>query len=120
MNNWGKRKSDPSNDISTKTWINHFENLLNDDNAYHLTAQGEQKTFEPILDGRITLKELKDALHNLKGGKAPGPDEIIGEYLKIFGQIFEDMLLKLVNVIFFRAYIPIWVGPKFFETHLQK
>ena len=106
MNNWGKRKLDPSNDISTKTWINHFENLLNDDNAYPRTVQGEQKTFEPILDGRITPKELEDALNNLKGGKAPGPDEIIGEYLKMFGQIFEDILLKLINVIFSQHIYP--------------
>ena len=54
----------------------------------------------------ITLKELRDAIGNLKSGKAAGPDEINGEYLKIFGQTFEGILLKLVNIIFSKHIYP--------------
>ena len=106
MNNWGKKKIDPTDNISPEKWINHFETLLNDKNDNHPDIGRGYRTFEPILDSTISLKELRDALKCLKGGKAPGPDEIIGEYLKIFGQIFEHILLKLVNVIFSEHIYP--------------
>ena len=57
MNNWGIKKTDPSGDISTKTWINYFSNLLNDEKACPIEEHGEQKTFEPFLDSMV-LKEL--------------------------------------------------------------
>ena len=106
MNNWGKKKTDPSNDINTKSWIDHFENLLNDRNARPADVHGERRSFEHTLDSMITPKELQDAQSNLKGGKAPGPDEIIGECIKKFGQTFEDILLKLVNIIFSEHIYP--------------
>ena len=106
MNNWGEKKRDPSDDISTKSWINYFEKLLNYENTSATDVREELRTFEPILDSRITQKELRDALCKLKCGKSPGPDEILGEYLKNFGQSFEDVLLKLVNVIFSNNIYP--------------
>ena len=33
MNNWGKNKIDPTDNISAEKWINHFETLLNDKKA---------------------------------------------------------------------------------------
>ena len=59
-----------------------------------------------FLDSMITLKELREAIGNLKGGKAAGPDEVIGEYLKNVGLAFEDILLKLVNLIFSNHIYP--------------
>ena len=106
MNNWGKKKTDPSDKITPETWISHFKTLLNDGNANTPTIGEGHRTFEPVLDSRISVKELRDALNNVKGGKAPGPDEIIGEYLKIFGQTFEHILLKLVNTIFSNHIYP--------------
>ena len=44
-------------------------------------------TFEPSLDGIITKNELEDALTKMKCKKSPGPDGILTEYLKIFGDI---------------------------------
>ena len=106
MNNWGKKITDPTDKISPDTWISHFETLLNDNNANPPDIGEGHRTFEPILDSIICLKELRDALNNLKIGKAPGPDEIIGEYLKLFGQTFEHILLKLINVIFSEQIYP--------------
>ena len=106
MNNWGNQRTDPSDKISPENWISHFETLLNDKNANHPSFDEEYTTFNPTLDSRISLKELQDALNNLKAGKAPGPDEIIGEYLKIFGQTFEHILLKLVNKMFSNHIYP--------------
>ena len=107
MNNWGEKKTDPCDDIDVKTWVSYFEKLLNDKNSHHVVdVLGGRRTFEPILDSMITLKELRDAIGNLKSGKAAGPDEINGEYLKIFGQTFEGILLKLVNIIFSKHIYP--------------
>ena len=107
MNNWGKEKTDPTDDISTESWIKYFKNLLNDSRKASTDgAHSGPGTFEPVLDSRIKLKELQDALGSLKSGKAPGPDEILGEYLKLFGQTFEDILLRLVNVIFIEQIYP--------------
>ena len=63
-------------------------------------------TFEPILDGKIEIKEIRDAVNQLKKGKAAGPDKILGEYLKIFAQIHEITFLKLVNLIFSEQIYP--------------
>ena len=70
MNNWGKKKTDPSNDINTKSWIDHLENLLNDRNARPADVHGERRSVEPTLDSMITPKGLQDALSNLKGGES--------------------------------------------------
>ena len=106
MNNWGKKKMDPTEDINPETWMKHFEKLLNDKNAEVINIDRGHMTFEPTLDSRISLRELRVALSNLKRGKTPGPDEIIGEYLMIFGKTFEDLLLKLLNVIFTEHIYP--------------
>ena len=90
--------------------MKHFEELLNDRNAGFANIDRGQATFEATLDSRISLRELRDALSNLKRGKTPGPDEIIGEYLMIFGKTFENILLKLLNVIF-TEHITHQIGP---------
>ena len=58
------------------------------------------KTFEPVLYGIITAQELRVGLQALNAGKAPGQDEILSEYLKTFGNTYEEILLKIVNKIF--------------------
>ena len=52
------------------------------------------------------MQELREALASLKAGKAPGPDGILGEYLKIFGHAFEHILLKLIRIIFSEHLYP--------------
>ena len=63
-------------------------------------------TFDLSLDSTISMQEMREGLQSLKGGKAHGPDEIIGEYLKIFGNTFEHILLRLFNVIFSEHIYP--------------
>ena len=86
MNNLGKEKTNLSDNVTTEEWIRHFEHLLNDKKAPTLNIQKGHISFDPNLDGRIELKELREALNQLKRGKAAGPDKIIGEYLKIFAR----------------------------------
>ena len=111
MNNWGKEKSDLCDNVTTKEWIRHFENLLNDKNSPKLHIEEGDRTFNPILDRKIDLKELRQALNQLKRGKAAGPDKIIGEYLKIFAHVHENIFLNLVNIIFSEQLYPSqWVS----------
>ena len=120
MNNWGKEKTELSDNVATKDWITHFENLLNDKNAHTLNIEEGNMTFDPILDGKIELKELQTAINQLKKGKSAGPDQIIGEYLKSFAHVHESTLLKLVNVIFSeRLYPSQWV-PNFLKPIYKK
>ena len=108
MNNWGKTQTDTADNIASDKWVRHFEGLLNDKNFTKTSSrmQTNGNTFDPTLDGRISEKELKEGLAQLKVGKAPGPDEILGEYLKIFGHSFEDILLKLIRIIFAEHIYP--------------
>ena len=108
MNNWGKNQTDPADNITIDKWVRHFEGLLNDKTTTKTSShtQTNGNTFDPILDGRISYKELKEGLAQLKVGKAPGPDEILGEYLKIFGNSFGSILLKLIRFIFAEHIYP--------------
>ena len=108
MNNWGKTRADPAENIGTDKWVRHFEGLLNDKNVTKTSpdTQTNVNTFDPVLDGRISDKELREGLTQLKAGKSPGPDDILGEYLKVFGHSFESILLKLIRLIFAEHIYP--------------
>ena len=108
MNNWGKKQIDPADSIPTDKWINHFEKLLNEKKLTknNINTNTEINTFDPILDSRISDKELQEALSELKVGKAPGPDDILGEYIKVFGNLFGSILLKLIKHIFAEHIYP--------------
>ena len=107
MNNWGKSKSDPSDSIAPDRWIKHFSKLLNStkNRSSHPTLS-TSASFEPTLDRMISLKEMHDALSDLKPGKAPGPDGVLLEYLLVFAETFGQMLLKLLNKIFSEHIYP--------------
>ena len=47
MNNWGSKRTDPSDKISQENWISHFETLLNDKNANLPSIYEEYTTFNP-------------------------------------------------------------------------
>ena len=66
MNNWGKEKTNLSDNVTTEEWIRHFEHLLNDKKAQTLSIQKGHISFDLNLDGRIELKELREALNQLK------------------------------------------------------
>ena len=109
MNGWGKDKCYPADNITTMVWNEHFKRLLNKQNN---TPSDEQKgndtfpTFDPTLDGRITILELRETLKELKSGKAPGPDGVLVEYLKLFGKKYENILHKIINNLFTSSIYP--------------
>ena len=81
MNNWGKEKTDETDQISPSTWKEYFTKLLNDTNEGNNSVNDETTpnfipTFQPILDRQISMAELRKALLLLKNHKAAGCDRI--------------------------------------------
>ena len=113
MNNWGIEKTDRTDSITPFKWHNFYKDLLNNSSSSNnLDKQSVEENknvdpiFEPVLDGRIKISELREALSELKTRKSPGPDAILAEYLKIFGEMYEDILLKIVRIMFSRHIYP--------------
>ena len=92
MNTWGNEKSDDTDQIKPDKWNEYFKNLLNkpaevDPNNHqkeHVTCTLNTPTFNPILGGLITQKELRDALTKLQINKAPGSAKHLEKLLKEF------------------------------------
>ena len=123
MNNWGKDKTDETDNITPSNWHKYFKTLLNRTNPTKeatSTQTAERmndvdtpsliyESFNPILDSRISTVEMREAISKLKNKKSPGPDGIPVEYLKVFGGMYEDILLKIVRILFSRhIYPPQW------------
>ena len=105
MNNWGKECTEETEHIKPATWDEYFKKLLNKPNI-GIPNLSQIPTFDPTLDGIISLKELIDALNQMKKNKAPGPDGILIEYLKAFGETFLGILLKIIRQLFSRHVYP--------------
>ena len=86
-------------------WNEHFKKLLNKPQTVTSNCH-MSPTFHPSLDGIMSQKELRDALKHMKNNKAPGPDGILIEYLKAFGETFEGILLKIMRELFSRHVYP--------------
>ena len=79
---------------------NLFKDLFNSNDTNPIKDTADYPpTFEPILDGVITKRELKFALEDLKRNKI-GPDGILSNLLKVFGEMYENILLKIMNGLF--------------------
>ena len=111
MNNWGKEKSDETDQISPSTWKEYFTKLLNDTGEGNDSVSDEITinsipTFQPILDRQISMAELRKALSLLKNHKAAGCDRITAEYLKAFAEPFGDILLRILQKLFAQYVYP--------------
>ena len=112
MNNWGSENTDCTDNITPAKWHKYYKSLLNTtkrNNCGDTYSAYSAPSFDPTLDGRITKKEVNTALKKLKCRKSPGPDRIPTEYLKVFGEMYEEHLLKIIRVLFARhLYPPEW------------
>ena len=121
MIKWGKDKTDPADKISPKRWLNHFSKLLNDPIPNHPPPYTEpSRTFEPLLDRRITLKEVLEALRDLKNGKSPGPDGILVEFLKAFSETHGDILQNILVKVFCNHLYPMGWRVNFLKPIYKK
>ena len=100
MNKWGEESTDSTEKIPPKIWHKYFKSLLNSSKTDLVVDRTSYPpTFEPILDAAITKGELKTALSDLKRKKI-GPDGVLSDFLKVFGEMYEDILLKTMNGLF--------------------
>ena len=125
MQGYGRETEDPSCCIPAKTWEEYFKKLLNTENDpngpnnkrkkpnentnnsnQNNTNQDQPTEHQQMLQKRIKLDELKDAILRLKFGKACGPDNIIAEYLSYTTANVLKALLELMNTIFTQALYP--------------
>ena len=59
-----------------------------------------------ILNRIITENEIQSCINRLKNHKAPGPDNILNEYIKISTDILMPIYLKIFNMIFSTGLFP--------------
>ena len=105
MNSWGNENKDDTDKISSNKWHKYFKALLNSDSNGGQEFTEVLPSFEPILDSTVTGVELKTALNDLKRKKL-GPDGVLSDYLKVFGEAHGDILLKMINGIFCENVYP--------------
>ena len=85
-----------------KRWTEYFEELLNvqEDTEADIVAAGGVQV--PVMgeenEREITIEEVKRALNETKGGKAPGMDGVRVEMLKEGGVTVLEWLGRLLNI----------------------
>ena len=97
-----------------KRWAEYFEKLLNvqEDREADIVAVGGVQV--PVMgeenEREITIEEVKRALNETKGGKAPGMDGVRVEMLKEGGVTVLEWLVRLFNICFMLSIVPVdWV-----------
>ena len=96
-----------------KRWAEYFEELLNvqEDREADIVAVGGVQV--PVMgeeNEREITREVKRALNETKGGKAPGMDSVRVEMLKEGGVTVLEWLVRVFNICFMLSIVPVgWV-----------
>lgn len=85
----------------TNIWEKYIKELFNDDRPLR-----EHKNDDYLNSPSITKEEIKKAIHNSKNNKAPGPDEIPSEILKLLDERGITTLHKIFNIIYETGHYP--------------
>jgi hypothetical protein len=108
-----KQKKFQTNRISNEAWIKHFEAVFNGNNMQvdieHPSGlqPTEEDIYDDVLDAEISESEIRDAIRRTKCGKAPGPDNILAEVLKLGENEIVNFLCKLFNQLLTESKFPI-------------
>uniref|UniRef100_A0A8D8Z4U1 Craniofacial development protein 2 n=1 Tax=Cacopsylla melanoneura TaxID=428564 RepID=A0A8D8Z4U1_9HEMI len=81
------------------TWRTYIQNLFFDE-------RGEPPSLETETGPPILVNEVKAAITSLRDGKAPGPDGMQAEFLKLLDEESVKMLSKIFNNIYDSGNIP--------------
>jgi endonuclease/exonuclease/phosphatase family metal-dependent hydrolase len=89
-------------------WIEHFEKVLNqpEPNEVFQFDNIEKAQTLKMKKGEFTVAELRQALKQLRNGKAAGEDGIAPEMLKHCDELSELYLLKLCNEVWNSEKVP--------------
>ena len=97
-----------------KRWAEYFEELLNvqGDREADIVAVGGVQV--PVMgeenERQITKEEVKRAMNEMKGGKAPGMDGVRVEMLKEGGVTVLEWLVRVFNICFMLPVVPVdWI-----------
>ena len=80
-------------------WINHVNNQI--ETFSHCTEYDDHQINNPI-----RIEEVITAINSTKNQKAPGPDNIINEFIKYSGPISQEIIHQLFQEIFMSEKIP--------------
>ncbi|GFS06221.1 LINE-1 retrotransposable element ORF2 protein [Elysia marginata] len=95
--NDGKQVSNPSQ--IQLIIANHFKSKFRDDNIHDIEPYlGQPRK----LKSPITEKEVRASINNLNNGRAPGSDNISGEFLKFAPHLIDNKIAKILNQTFER------------------
>lgn len=96
--------------IGLDVWEMYFKNLLQLTRCDHvcgvLAIEGDKIVEDEDLDTPITDREVRWAITRLKGGKAPGKDEIPSDLLKVACNQVVPFLTELFSFLYERQYFP--------------
>ena len=106
MRQWGKNKPDPSDNVPPDKWSTYFKQLLNTDKGQKIQTESRKLPFDPEMDRRIKMEELRTALKISKDGKSFGPDKTIMEYTNYAPDNVLKTLLVLLNAIYSHSKYP--------------
>ena len=103
------RKNIIYNSISSQQWYDHFLKVFNpvgDVVESDIEYISDEPGNEPLFNEPISLKEILDSIHRLKGNKSAGPDKIINEMLKNLNMPVMEFLVQLFNSLFNNGIFP--------------
>ena len=104
-------KNQNNNDsINTDDLFNHFndlfgQNINNGDNNVNDNTEFPNLQ-DNNLDGPITEEEVRNAVFKQKNNKAPGPDELPAEIIKVSYDYISQYLVSIYNNLFENAEYP--------------
>ena len=97
-----------------KRWAEYFEELLNVQEDRETDIVAVEGVHVPVMgeenERKITREEVKRALNEKKGGKAPGMDGVRVEMLKEGGVTVLEWLVRVFNICSMLSIVPVdWV-----------
>ena len=93
-----------------KRWVEYFEELLNVQADIVAVGGIQVPVMREENEREITREEMKRALNETKGGKAPGMDGVRVEMLKEGGMTVLEWLVRVFNICFMLSIVPVdWV-----------
>ena len=87
-------------------WREHFQQILNRPDPATFADITEAEEDLDIDMGAIQLQEVRDAIHKLKNGKAPGQDGVCAEMLKAEEQVTPRILQRILQDVWDTEEIP--------------
>lgn len=83
--------------ISMPQWVHHYKNLLTEDRPQFTETSGDSDTDDFDNVPNINVKEVTDAIAQMKNGKAPGPGGINIKLIKAGPEILTEWLTIIFN-----------------------